>query len=263
MITSTRHPLVQTFRRVGDHPRRDPQQRIVLDGPRLIEEALDAGIAIEAVLAASPEAGSREAALVARLRTAGTRVHQATPRVVQAASRVVTSQGLVALARCPPPADEAILASPDLFLLVVDGVQDPGNLGTMVRTAAAAGASAVAVTEGTADPYQPKVLRATMGAAFRIPLLRMEGAALRAALVRWRVRVLVADARGALDYTDSPSDLPVAVVVGSEAAGPDPAWLAIGSRIRIPLYGPVESLNAAVAAGVLLYDLVRRRRARA
>ncbi|MDQ7840055.1 MAG: RNA methyltransferase [bacterium] len=259
MITSTRHPLVQAMRRAGGHPRRDPLQRIVLDGPRLIQEALDAGIIIEAALIAGDEQDPAGSPLGARLRDAGARVCQATLRVVQAAGRVTTSQGVVALARRPSPPDAAILTSPGLLLLVADGIQDPGNLGTMVRTAAASGASAVAVTEGTADPFQPKAMRASMGAAFRVPVLGLDGASLRAALVACGVRVIVADARGDQDYTSAPLGPPLAIVVGNESAGPDPAWFDLGTRVRIPLLGPVESLNAAVAAGVLLYEVVRRR----
>jgi TrmH family RNA methyltransferase len=247
------------MRRAGEHPRRDPERRIVLDGPRLIQEALDAGIIIEAVLIAGDELGPAGSPLGARLRDAGVRVCQATLRVVQAASRVATSQGVVALARRPSPPDAAILTSPGLLLLVADGIQDPGNLGTMVRTAAAAGASAVAVTEGTADPFQPKAIRASMGAAFRVPVLGLDGPSLRAALVACGVRVIVADARGDQDYAFVPVDPPLAIVVGNESTGPDPAWFDLGARVRIPLLGPVESLNAAVAAGVLLYEVVRRR----
>ncbi len=232
---------------------------MLLDGPRLIEEAADAGMVIETALIAVGPASARTETLAARLRVAGVRVYEATPRVVQAASRVVTSQGIVAAARRPAPANETVLDARDLLLLVADGIQDPGNLGTMVRTAVAAGATAVAVTEGTADPYQPKALRATMGAAFRLPVLPLDGPALRAALTARAVRVVVADARGPVDYTEAPMAPPVAIVIGNEAAGPDPAWAATGSHVRIPLFGPVESLNAAVAAGVLLYEVARRR----
>lgn len=259
MITSTRHPLVQAIRLAGEHPRRDPERRIVLDGPRLIEEALDAGIVIEAALIADDTQDPAGSPLGARLTAAGARVCRATLRVVQAAGRVVTSQGIVALARRPSPPDAAVLSSPGLLLLVADGIQDPGNLGTMVRTAAAAGASAVAVTEGSADPFQPKAIRASMGAAFRIPVLGLEGPALRAALVSAGARVIVADVRGEEVYASVPVDPPLVIVVGNESAGPDPAWFQIGTRVRIPILGPVESLNAAVAAGVLLYESVRRR----
>ena len=257
MITSVRYPLVQTFRRLADHPHRDPDRRLILDGPRLIEEALDAGIAIEAVLAVA-QASPRGTALAARLRAAGVRVHDAAPHVVQAASRVETTQGIVAIAHRPRAGTPAVLEDPRLRLLVADRIQDPGNIGTIIRTALAAGATAVAVTDGTVDPFLPKVLRATMGAAFRLPILSVEGDALRAALAGRATRILVADARAATEYMDVPVDPPVVIVVGNEATGPDPAWSTIGVGVRIPLHGPVESLNVAVAAALLLYEVARR-----
>jgi TrmH family RNA methyltransferase len=258
VITSTRHPLVLTFRRLGDHPRRDPL-RVLLDGPHLVTDALDAGVIIETALVATGTTENRLAPIVARLHEAGVHVHAASPRVVQAAGRVVTSQGIVAVARRPAEADEAILAAPDLLLLVADGIQDPGNLGTMIRTALAAGATAVATVGGTADPLQPKALRASMGAAFRIPIVHAEAPRLRDTLGARGVRILVADPRGAVEFTVAPFDPPVAIVIGNEAGGPDPAWTPAGLPVRIPLYGPVESLNAAVAAAVLLYEAARRR----
>lgn len=246
-----------TFRRLGDRPRRDPC-RVLLDGPRLVADALDADVMIETALVATGATETRLAPLVARVRAAGARVHEAAPRVVQAAGSVATSQGIVAIARRPAEADETILAAPDLLLLVADGIQDPGNLGTMIRTAVAAGASAVAVA-GAADPFQPKALRASMGAAFRIPIMHAEAPRLRDALAARGVRILVADPRGAVEFTEAPLDPPVAIIIGNETGGPDPAWTPAGLRVRIPLYGPVESLNAAIAAAVLLYEAARRR----
>ena len=257
MITSTRHPLVQAFRRLGDRAGRSSDDRIILDGPRLIEEALGAGVVVETVLTVAA-AASPVQALAARLRGAGARVHEAAPRVVQAASRVVATQGIVALARRPRPATDEVLHAPRLVLLVADRIQDPGNIGTIIRTSVAAGATAVALTEGTVDPYLPKVLRATMGAAFRIPILTIGSVALRSALAARNVRVLVADVHAATEYTQVAVGLPVAIVVGHETAGPDPAWAGIGTRVRIPLWGPVESLNVAVAAALLLYEVARR-----
>ncbi len=257
MITSTRHRLVQAFRQAGERHDGIAGERMLLDGPRLIGEALDAGVVVETALVAP--ASPQGQPLADRLRAAGARVHAAAPRVVQAASRVVTSQGVVALARRPRPATDAVLGAPDLILLVADGIQDPGNLGTIIRTCVAAGASAVAITEGTVDPYGPKALRATMGAAFRIPIVTIDGAALRSGFAARRTRVLVADAHAPTEYTRVALGPPVAIVVGNESSGPDLAWDGVGERVRIPLRGPVESLNVAVAAALLLYEVARRR----
>jgi TrmH family RNA methyltransferase len=259
VITSTRHPLVQAFRRAAAHPRRDAGRRVLLDGPRLVADALDAGVVIDAALVEPTAAHRRFRELVARLRSSGAKVHEAASHVVQAACGVVTSPGLVALAARPAPAEDTVLGAADLVLLVADGIQDPGNLGTMIRTAVAAGATAVALTGEVADPWLPKALRASMGAAFRIPILRTGAAPLCDRLTACGVRVCVADARAGLVYTEADLTPPVAVVIGSEAAGPDVLWAEGGVPVRIPLHGPVESLNAAVAAAVLLYEIARRR----
>jgi TrmH family RNA methyltransferase len=259
VITSTRHPLVRVFRAVATSGRRDPERRILLEGPRLIADAADAGVAIESALVAEVPARGAVAALTARLRDRGVRVHAASARVVQAAGDVATAQGIVALARRPALADLQCLEAPDLVLLVADGIADPGNLGTMIRTAAAAGATAVAITGAAADPFLPKTVRATMGAVFRIPLIDVAASALIPALAARHAAVFVADARAPLAYTDAILVPPLAIVVGSEAGGPDASWRRVGTMIRIPLMGPVESLNAAVAAAVLLYEAARQR----
>lgn len=257
MITSTRHPLVAAFRRLAARPARG--NRLLLDEPDLIAEALAAGVSLEDVLVVSP-APPALAALAARARACGARVREAPARVVQAAATVTTSQGIVATARRPAVDAERVLARPDLLLLVADGIGDPGNLGTMVRTALAAGASGVAVTGPAADPFQPKALRASAGAAFRLPVWRTEAEALRARLRGAGAKIVVAHARGAEDFRRVPLAPPVALVVGSEAHGVETAWLAAaGAVVRIPLYGPVESLNAAVAAALLLYEAARQR----
>ncbi|MDR7421349.1 MAG: RNA methyltransferase [Armatimonadota bacterium] len=256
MITSTRHPLVQTLRRLARRPALD-RTRVLLEGPRVVAEALAAGLVIEAALV-DADGDPALAALADRLRAGGARVHPAARRVVQAAGSVVTSQGVVALAARPPAPAASLLDTPDLVVLVADGIADPGNLGAMVRTALAAGATALAACGG-ADPFHPKVVRAAAGAAFRLPILHDSADALRERLVARGARIVVADPRAAVDYTAARLEPPVAVVVGNEARGPSPAWAAAGLAVRIPHYGPVESLNAAAAAAVLLYEVARRR----
>jgi TrmH family RNA methyltransferase len=247
------------FRDVAASGRRDAERRILLEGPRLIAEALDAGVTIETALVADDPAPADVASLSARLRVAGARVHTASARVVQAAGEVAASQGIAALARRPDLGDLRCLDAADLVLLVADGIADPGNLGTMIRTAVAAGATAVAITGAAADPFLTKTVRATMGAVFRIPLIDLPSSTLASALAARGVAVFVADPRAQLAYTEAALAPPLAIVVGNEVGGPDAQWRDAGTMIRIPLLGPAESLNAAIAAGVLLYECVRRR----
>jgi TrmH family RNA methyltransferase len=150
------------------------------------------------------------------------------------------------------------VAAADGLRAVADGVQDPGNLGAIIRAADAAGASGVLVTGGV-DPHHPKVVRASMGSLFHLPVVALSLPQARDLLTRAGVRVLVADPRGEVEYTRADYTPPVALVVGSEARGPDPAWREVAAgTVRIPLYGRAESLNVALAAGLLLYEARRR-----
>lgn len=257
-LSSTNSPLVKRIRALGARSPRGRADRFVLDGVRLIEEAVAAGVVLEVCLY-DPAAGTapRVNALLAVLRAAGVRLVPAAPHVVAAASQVETPQGIVAVAhrpRFPPevPLDAAAL------LVVADGVQDPGNLGTIVRVADATAATAVLVTGAAADPYHPKTVRAAMGSLFHLPVFKMDAAALIGTLRDHAVRVLVADRRGAVDYRAVDYSPPVALVLGSEAHGPDARWMtAAAAQVCIPIYGRAESLNVALAAGLLLYEARR------
>ncbi|MDQ7820111.1 MAG: RNA methyltransferase [Armatimonadota bacterium] len=257
VLTSTRHPLVRRIRALAEREAREAEGRLLVEGIRLLEEVLDAGIPIE-VLVYDPDAATgRAAAVLARARQQGARLVPAAPHVVAACSQVETPQGLVAVVHRPTVDEQALLASPDLLLTVADGVQDPGNLGAIIRAADAAGATGVLVTGGV-DPHHPKVVRASMGSLFHLPVKAVPPAQARDLLAGRGVRVLVADPRGEVEYTEADYSRPVALVVGSEARGPDPAWRdAAETTVRIPLYGRAESLNVALAAGLLLYEARR------
>lgn len=230
----------------------------------MIEEVLAAGVPVELLLHDPGSAtGPRAEALLERARRQGVRMVTAAPHVVGACSQVETAQGMVAVVGRPHASLADVLAASDLVLAVADRIQDPGNLGTIIRIADAAGATAVLVTRGTVDPHNPKAVRATMGSLFHLPVVAADTAAAIAALRERQVRILAADQRGATDYTEADYRPPVALVLGSEGGGPDPAWQeAAAATVRIPLYGRADSLNVAVAAGLLLYE-VRRTRARA
>jgi TrmH family RNA methyltransferase len=239
---------------------RDAEGRLILDGIRLVEEALAADVPIEVCLydPAAARTSIRLAALVGTLRERGVRLVPAAPHVVAGASQVETSQGIIAVAAMPAPEPAVALDDVGLLLVVADGIQDPGNLGTIVRIADAAAATAVAITGPAADPHHPKTVRATMGSLFHLPVFEMETVKLIEELRARGVRVLVADQRGALDYTSADYRPPAALVFGSEAHGPDPRWgEAAAATLRIPIYGRAESLNVAMAAALLLYEARR------
>jgi TrmH family RNA methyltransferase len=181
--------------------------------------------------------------------------------LVSSLSETEASQGLLALARRPRFAAEAVFRGTPL-VLVADGVQNPGNLGGLLRTAEAAGASGAYVTEGSADPLSWKALRGSMGSAFRLPHRRGLTAADAIARLRKRGLAIVGTAaEGGTPYADADWRRPLALLLGNEGAGlPEAVRRQADSVVSIPLWGPVESLNVGVAAGLLLFEAARQRR---
>jgi RNA methyltransferase, TrmH family len=237
----------------------------LLEGPKLVLEAAAAGLRfVEAAAAPRVEASALGARALDALRARSVPVRRMAEALVASLSDAHTPQGLVALAERPQPAAERIFAGTPL-VLVADAVQDPGNLGALLRSAEAAGATGALLTAGCADPFSWKALRGSMGSAFRLPLAT--GLALEAALERLAARglaVYATAADGEKRYDEADLRGPVAVVVGSEGRG-----LALATqrqaraRLRVPLAAPVESLNVAVAAALVMFEAARQRGFRA
>lgn len=203
----------------------------------------------------------RERDLLIRARAAGVRTAVVTERAVASLTDTVHPQGLVLVCRRDDPDPSAALAGARL-VAVLAGVADPGNAGTVIRTADAAGADAVLLAGDTVDPYNPKCVRASMGSLFHLPVLRERSTdtvltTLRAA----GLGVVVADGHGETELGPATDDLlarPTAWVLGSEAHGvPDELGPAADARVRVPIRGRAESLNLATAAAVCLYASVR------
>jgi TrmH family RNA methyltransferase len=226
-----------------------------------VQEALAADVrVIEA--AAAPRARENDAgqAALAALARHRVPVRAMSADLVGSLSEAETSQGLLALAERPVFAEEQLHAGTPL-LLVADSVQNPGNLGGLLRTAEAAGASGAYLTGACADAFSWKALRGSMGSAFRLPHLRglsLDDVLRR--LARRGVLVLATAASGERRYDEAELRGPLALVVGGEASGLPAAVLArAAARLRIPLRGPVESLNVGVAAALVLYEAARQR----
>jgi TrmH family RNA methyltransferase len=256
-INSVGNPKVKRVRSLLARRRvRQASRQFVVEGIRLLEEALRAG-AHPLQLFYTVEVGdsSRGAALLAAAGEASEEVHQVSRAVMSAISDTETPQGIVAVLPWPelPPPDRADL------LLVLDGLRDPGNLGTVLRSAAAAGVAHVCLAPGTVDPYSPKVVRSAMGAHFRLPI----SADVPLPGIRelcGGLNVYLADASGETRYFDVDWAEPCALVVGGEAKGAGQEIRSLAqARISIPLQRGVESLNAATAAAVILFEALRQR----
>jgi len=258
MITSIHNPKIQWVRRLQSRSReRREAQAFVVEGVRLVEEALHAGWQASLVLyeVSLDERGQK---VVQGFAGQGAAIEEVSPEVLQAASDTETPQGLLAVL----PLRTLPLPQQLDFIFIPDGVKDPGNLGTMLRTAASAGVDAVLLPEDTVDVYAPKVLRAAMGAHFRLPIEALSWVEISVLLERRGLHVYLADADAGTAYTQADFRNPLALVVGGEAQGASPFAASLATdRVHIPLPGGMESLNAAIAGAILLFEVVRQRQA--
>jgi TrmH family RNA methyltransferase len=237
----------------------------VLEGVRLVEEALAAGLEFKGALV-SPDLArtTRGQALVADLASHAVPVEEVGAHTFSQLAGTETPQGILAVVAPRIWSVADVSPAPGGAVLVVDGVQDPGNLGTLIRTAHALGAAATVVLRGTADPMNAKALRGAMGATFRHPVVPLDDApfiawARQRGLTLWAAAVDGVPLARALDASIDREEL-IAVIVGNEGAGIRPQLNAVSAqRVAIPLARGAESLNVAVAAGILLYEVLRGR----
>lgn len=265
IITSRHNERVKRLRKLLQRNHRETEGRFLIEGAHLVGEALAAGWTVE-LLVYTPEAAAKKpvAALMEQARSRGIELLAVTEQVLAALTTTVTPQGTVALVRRPPdrhPQDVLPPADTKPLVLVLDGLQDPGNLGTILRTADAAGVDAVLVSAGTADLYAPKTVRAAAGSLFHIAVAEPVDAAECAALLKAvGLTILIADPRGGTAVFYQELDQAVALVIGNEGAGVGPALRAAADGfVHIPMPGRAESLNAAVAASLIVYEAVRQR----
>jgi TrmH family RNA methyltransferase len=258
-VRSRANPLFKRLRLLKEHG--VERDLCLLEGPRLVLEALAAGLAIvEAAFAARAETTEPGRTALAALRARGVPTHALSTELLTSLSEADTPQGLVALARRPAFEDGQLFGVAPL-VLVADGIQNPGNLGALLRTAEAAGATGACLSVGCADPFSWKALRGSMGSAFRLPHVR--GVEVLELLDRLRGRglaVLAMAADGEQRYDQVDLRGPLAVVLGAEGAGLAAAVTRRATaRVRIPLAAAVESLNVSVAGALVLYEAARQR----
>jgi TrmH family RNA methyltransferase len=254
VITSKDNPTVKRIRslqRSRKYRRQD--HAFVVEGTRLLEEALRAGSKLEYVLL-TEDTQLRESELLASLPDTLEPL-LVSDRVLASCSDAVTPQGVLAVVSMP---DKPLPEECD-FALVLDRVRDPGNLGTLLRTAHAAAVQAVLLTEGTVDPFNPKVVRAGMGAHFFLPIVEASTAELEDLLAG--MQIWIADSSSGTSYNQVDWTLPTALVIGNEARGPSDEMLSMAAgSVHIPMPGPAESLNAAVAGAVLMFEIIQQRK---
>lgn len=258
-ITSRQNPLIKRAQRVRDG---EEPLHLFMEGARLVDEALASSIHLEAIIYTTvfseSERGEELLSHVARARVRGALVPES---IMRAVCDTETPQGIVALGTRPLFELDDVFQGTSPLVVALDGLQDPGNVGTIVRAAEAAGASGVVTTPGTAEVYGPKALRASMGSAFRLPIVRRIPIDLVAdSIGRLDGIVVGAAASGATDYVEFNWKRPTMLVIGNEGAGlSSDALASVTETVSIPLATPVESLNAGLAAAVMLFEAARQR----
>ena len=255
MITSSQNPKLKLVRALQGRPKeRSEAGAFLAEGVRLIEEALSAEWPIRFVLY-SDGISERGLVLVSKLRNAGFEVDDVAGDLLQAVSETENSQGILAVLEL------SNLPIPDQpnFILIPDQIRDPGNLGTLIRTASAARVQAILLPPETTDAFAPKVVRAGMGGHFWLPIHTMEWDEIERVSKGAGLQMFLADMYGQTCW-EADFSVPLALIIGGEAEGASQqARELTNSIVSIPMPGEAESLNASVAGAVLMFEVVRQR----
>jgi TrmH family RNA methyltransferase len=254
MISSTTNPKIKQVRALQmKRHSRERESAFVVEGVRWAREVVAAGARVQLVLH-TDHLDARGRGLANSMARLGAEVRVVSDQVMTACTDTQSPPGILMVLPIP----ELSLPERLDLALVVDGLADPGNMGTLLRTALAAGVQAVFCTPGTVDPYNPKVVRGGMGAHLRLPIITLEAEQLPERITG--LRVWLAEARNGERYTSVDWRCPSALVIGGEARGPsDPIRRIASGSVHIPIANGVESLNAAIAAAVILFEVVHQR----
>jgi TrmH family RNA methyltransferase len=264
-ITSPDNSRVKLVRKLSTRKGRTEEKRFTAEGRNLVSEILSRGMDVDFIMI--PEGmmtdsdHEQDGIIKACAESPDITLCEVPSRVFSGLTDAGTGIGMIAVVRMPGYGTELIdgLSAED-NVLVLDRIQDPGNMGTLIRTAAAAGYKAVIAISGTVDVYSPKVLRATAGMIFEMPVIYIAGPdELRDILRRNRKRAVVTAVDRGIPYYDADLSKGVALIIGNEGRGVSDAIMDMADiRVTIPMKGNVESLNAAVAAAVLMYESMRQ-----
>lgn len=260
-ITSTSNPRVKAAIRLRDRKGRNEQGRIIIDGVREIGLALASGVEIFE-LYHFPELCRDEAhqSLLHLAIRSDASLIEVTPPVMEKLAYGQRVEGVVAVAIAPRKSLSELQLPDSALVAVVEGVEKPGNLGAILRTADAAGVAALIVADGGTDLYNPNAIRASLGAIFTVPVASAASAATLDWLRQHQFRLLAARVDGATDYAAADYRGRTAIILGSEAHGLSNLWHAADiTPIRLPLLGRIDSLNLSATAAVLFYEALRQR----
>ena len=262
MLSSVHNPRVKDVVRLRNRRHRQREKRFVIEGVRELTAAAEAAFPVQTLYYCTDFHMARgEAELVQRFATAGTVCEETTAAVFKKMSYRRTPDGLLGVAEAPSLALDALPArrtSDHSLWLIAAGMEKPGNLGAMLRSLDAVGGDGLLVADGVADVFNPNAVRASVGALFGMPIAAASGPAVREWLDAQGIRLVAASPDAALDYSAMDLHGHIAFAVGSESDGLNADWLADAPSVRIPMAGRVDSVNAATAAALLLFEARRQ-----
>jgi TrmH family RNA methyltransferase len=261
IITSTSNQRIKDVAKLRDRRQREKQQRFAIDAARELVRAIAAGVELSEVFVAESLCHSDDAREALNLLgQSGVTRWDVTPQVFAKLAFGERTEGVLAVAPTPTR-DLAQLSLPENPLVaVMEGVEKPGNLGAVLRSADAAGVSALIVADGRTDLFNPNTIRASLGTIFTVPLAAATSDETAAWLRERKIPCYAARVDGAVNYTDVPWRNPSAVILGSEATGVTSLWHATDvTAVRLPMLGIADSLNVSATAAVLFYEALRQR----
>jgi TrmH family RNA methyltransferase len=261
-ITSLTNPRVKAAVRLRDRREREATGLTIVDGAREILRALDAGVRVETAFLAPDLVRSADAIAVADRIGRRETTLEVSPDVLAKVAFGDRSDGVVAIVEVPRPALDDVPLAEDPLVVVVEGVEKPGNLGAILRSADGAGVDAIVVADPLTDAFNPNAIRASLGTIFALPVVTASSVDTLAWLGAHGIRPVATIVEASVPYTAADLRGPLAVVLGSEAEGLSEIWRSAGvTAIAIPMAGIADSLNVSVAAAVVLFEAVRQRSA--
>lgn len=267
-ITSISNPIIKEALKIKEKRSRYRHEAFIVEGSHLVEmAAASADVKIKRVFFSEDFSAKREGQRLLRQIASSVKGQGSKDIFIQVSEHVLnkltdteTPQGIIAAVSYKPIVLDKIVFKGIPFIVICNGVQDPGNLGTIIRASDAAGADAIVILPGTCDVFMPKTIRATAGSLFNIPTIYSEPEILFDYLESKNIALCAADVHAQVSVYEFDFKSPIAIAFGNEAHGVSEAVLKKAKSLKIPIVGKAESLNVAMAASVCLYEVVRQRK---
>ncbi len=262
LITSTANPAIKAIRKLSDRKYRQQTNTCLIEGLRVVGEAMQTNVQFETLIYAPDHLHSDFGeTLIKHAEASHIAVLPVSAAVFDSISNKDNPQGLAAVVKQQWHQADALEINSDTFFLALDSIQNPGNLGTIIRTADATGVSAIFLLDQCTDPYDATAIKASMGSIFNLKLIKLSTAEFIGWAETHQITLIGSSDKGAMDYQQAAYPLPCALLMGSEREGlNEEQWQACQTVVKIPMLGRLDSLNLSVATGVILYEIFNRNR---